>query len=255
MAKSFSHRDHWQHQQLKKSQRTVSKNPLLAVAYAPNNQPSVANPAGITIPGAEELRNLIIPKETRTEPIVGLRVWNVEIKSGKPYLRSTYKSEFVWPYRKALEQDIAADAGIHAVKPKKDWGDYSPHFNPFFSFGIGGPMTVEQLAQNYKAQVMGEVYLWGRVQEHAYGYLAQFAYPKRLWVSPKMDVLTWMELEHEYGVPCDTHDSLDPDKWVLETDTIAVMNSIINASGWISYGSMFKTKSPVSGQDAKAASV
>ena len=229
MAKSFSHRDHWQLRQLKKLQRQEAKK----LAYDPNKSPlSAFDPAGsgiMPIPSAEELRAAIIPKETRTEPIVALRVWNVQKVNGKPYLRSTFKSEFVWPYRKALEQDICSDAGIHAVKPKKDWDEFYPDPTSLTYYGFGGGlMTVEKLAQHYKAEVMGEVYLWGRVQEHACGYLAQFAYPKRLWVSPKMDVLTWMELEYEYGVPCDTHDALDPEKWVKETDDIFSYMSSIN---------------------------
>lgn len=208
MAKSFNHKNHWQLQQLKKLQRQSTKEVAPTIPL-----PSVADPcgSGIIIPNSQEIAEAAL-KETRTEPIVGLRVWNVEVKNGKPYLRSTYKSDFLWPYKKALEQDICADAGIHAVKPKKDW-EYSASQSYFYGFGSSSPQTMEELAEHYKAQVMGEVYLWGRVQEHAYGYLAQFAYPKRLWVSPKMDVLTFMELEHEYGVPCDTHDALDPEKW------------------------------------------
>lgn len=172
----WNQKHHWQLQQLKKAQQSQSE-----------KQPETEKPPAPIV---------------STEPIVGLRVWNITKQGGMPYLRSTFKSEFVWPYRKPLEQDIVSNHGIHAIKPTSkgaSWAD---------PLAIGESYTIESLIGAYSAEVMGEVYLWGRVEEHDYGYLAQFAYPKRLWVSPQMDVLTFMQLEDEYGVPCDTHEAL-----------------------------------------------
>lgn len=143
--------------------------------------------------------------ENRTEPIIGMRVWNIEMRGGMPYLRSTYKSEFIWPYRKALEVDPVANHGIQAIKP--DNRSQRSIMDPIGALSVP---TVESLIHSYSAQVMGEVYLWGRVEETEYGYFAQFAYPKRLWISPEMDIITFMQLEDEYGVPCETHESLKP---------------------------------------------
>lgn len=119
-------------------------------------------------------------KETSTEPIVAYRVWSIEKVGGLPYLKSSVKSQFLWPYRKALEQDALHNRGIHAAK--------------------NGDRLLDLWAE-YNAEVAGEVYLWGKVIEHTEGYLAEFAYPKRLFMSNEADVITAMQLEEEYGVP------------------------------------------------------
>lgn len=180
----FNQANHWQLQQLQKAQRSLSKK------------------LKSEDPEPEE----IVQEEILTEPIVGLRVWNVETRGGMSYLRSTFKTEFVWPYRKPMEQDIVSNMGIHAIKPNNKMPE-----DVWYSLGVEQPCTIEGLISAYHPSVMGEVYLWGKVEEHDYGYLAQFAYPKRLWVSPKMDVVTFMQLEDEYGVACDTHESLTPE--------------------------------------------
>lgn len=130
---------------------------------------------------------------TTDQPIVGLRVWKVVMEGGLPKLRSVYK-ETVWPYRKALERDVLDDMGIHAVKP----GRRSPSVSD--PGGIG--MDVLSLFTSYQADVAGEVYLWGKVTEHEQGYLADFAYPKRLFPHSNLDPIVAMQLEDEYGVPC-----------------------------------------------------
>lgn len=149
--------------------------------------------------------------ESVTEPIVAVRVWNIATVGGMPYLRSTFKSEFVWPYRKPIEQDVMANMGIHAIKRGNKMDAASMSYAGYIAYG-GQPYSLESLIASYRAEVMGEVYLWGKVQEMEWGYLAEFAYPKRLWVAPQTDVITLMQLEDEYGVPCDTHDALDKNK-------------------------------------------
>lgn len=133
---------------------------------------------------------------TSDQPIVGLRVWKVIDDKGLPKLRSVYK-ETIWPYRKALERDILGDMGIHAVKPGRRSGQPSM-LDPT---GVCQGMDVLSLFTSYEADVAGEVYLWGKVDEHEIGYLADFAYPKKLYPHADLDPVIAMQLEDEYGVP------------------------------------------------------
>ena len=135
---------------------------------------------------------------TSDQPIVGLRVWKVIIEGGLPYLRSVYK-DTVWPYRKALERDCLNDMGIHAVKSGVRSGGPSVA-DPA---GVYAGMDVLSLFASYEADIAGEVYLWGKVDEHTEGYLADFAYPKKLFPHADMDPVVAMQLEDEYGVPCE----------------------------------------------------
>lgn len=139
-----------------------------------------------------------IEKSQSDQPIVGLRVWKIVMQGGLPKLRSVYK-ETVWPYRKALERDVLNDMGIHAVKP----GIRSSQPSVFDPTAVMGGMDVLSLFNSYEADVAGEVYLWGRVDEHTEGYLADFAYPKKLYPHADLDPVIAMQLEDEYGVPCE----------------------------------------------------
>jgi hypothetical protein len=137
-----------------------------------------------------------LPKSTSTEPIVGYRVWKLVRKadgSAEARLQSTYKTNYTWPFRRKLVRDSIDKTGIHAVKSiarimPMHTGDSS--IDPFGS-----------LWDTYAADVAGEVYLWGEVVEHQLGYLAEFAYPKQLWVPEDTDPMIVMELEENYGVP------------------------------------------------------
>jgi len=119
------------------------------------------------------------PPEKMTEPIVGYRVWSVETMGGQPYLASSTQRDILWPYRKRLETDLFRDAGIHAAKDAK---------------------SMLSLWHSYDASVAGEVYLWGQVREFTGGYTAEFAYPKKLFMSPEADPTVIMMLEDGYGV-------------------------------------------------------
>jgi hypothetical protein len=126
------------------------------------------------------------PVQATTEPIVGLRVWHIQMLGGMRKLKSV-SFPILWPYRKALEKDPIHHEGIHAVKP--------------------GPEIVS-LFLKYEAQVAGEVYLWGKVVECEFGYLADFAYPKRLFLPGNFCPVAAMQLEEEYGVPCEYREEL-----------------------------------------------
>lgn len=138
--------------------------------------------------------------EKSREPIVGYRVWKLKVLDAKIDLTPTVynpagmdisiggrrtatltsaNQETEWPFRKALERDEIRNMGIHAVKD----GSY-----------------VEHLWHSYSADVAGSVYLWGEVKEHTQGYLAEFAYPKELWMPEATDPLLIMELEENYGI-------------------------------------------------------
>ena len=119
------------------------------------------------------------PPEKMTEPIVGYRVWSVETMGGQPYLASSTQRDILWPYRKRLETDLFRDAGIHATKDAK---------------------SMLSLWHSYDASVAGEVYLWGQVREFTGGYTAEFAYPKKLYMSSEADPTIVMMLEDGYGV-------------------------------------------------------
>ena len=121
------------------------------------------------------------------QPIVGLRVWNVAIVGGLPKLVSVTMA-MEWPYRKPLERDGIKAMGIHAIKPGNE---------------------IVQLFNEYSAAVAGEVYLWGEVDEHEQGYLADFAYPKKLFLPSNFDAVKAMQLEDEYGVPCEFRSEFD----------------------------------------------
>lgn len=123
-----------------------------------------------------------LEKSVSTECIVGLRVWKIVDDKGLPKLASVVKSTVLWPYRKALERDPIMAEGIHAVR----LGD-----------------RVVGLFNEYAAHVAGEVYLWGKVIECDSGWLADCAYPKRFLVPMNFDPIKAMQLEDEYGVPCD----------------------------------------------------
>src|SRR5438132_5396137 len=114
--------------------------------------------------------------QRRTEPIVGYRVWHYREK----YLTSVSNST-QWPYYKPIEAHSfnGPENGIWAVKAAPQ---------------------ITNLSATYNAHIGGEVYLWGRVEEHEDGYRAQFAYPKRLWVAEDFDPVGIMELEDNYGV-------------------------------------------------------
>jgi hypothetical protein len=118
------------------------------------------------------------PTLQSTQPIIGYRVWKLTMP--ECILRSAAYEQIEWPLRKPLERDEIHNAGIHALKI---------------------PSTVLHLWINYTAAVAGSIWMWGEVKEHSFGYLAEFAYPRKLWMPEETDPLTVMKLEENYGVP------------------------------------------------------
>jgi hypothetical protein len=120
------------------------------------------------------------------EPFVAYRVWGVfpDEEDGKMKLRSiTYKTS--WPSGEPIEAacqvtrynthaehptpDPGHGCGIHAVKEENDamlWLNQG--------FYVKAP----------ELRCYGEVKLWGTVYRYTKGYLAQYAYPSKLWIDP-----------------------------------------------------------------------
>ena len=146
-----------------------------------------------------------LPDIQVTEPVIGWRVWSYT----EGYLRSVYKTEFAWPHRVPLKKDLYHDNGIHFVKTYKDT-------LPLLSEYLGvRPNTPSFIARNGRPQdelrvaVAGSCYLWGDVKEHDRGYLAEFAYPKELFVGTGADPMLIMQIEENYGVPVQIRDEVD----------------------------------------------
>jgi hypothetical protein len=154
-----------------------------------------------------------IPQVDSKTPLVGYRAWKVTQSAGKYYLQSTYKTT-LWPHREKL---------VRGEKPKQAYmdpnlSDYALYTsivdpNDDFSLGIHAVKEKHKLAgicvEYESCRIGGEVYLWGDVTETAHGYLAQYAYPKQLFVMSDMDPTVVMELEDNYGVPVLVSEALE----------------------------------------------
>ena len=129
--------------------------------------------------------------QPETEPIVGYRAWiPSEPYEGKVVLRSAVKMWFSWPHRLPVYGDVATTGGVYAFKNLS---------SVFQMFGY----------EEDGYHLFGEVYLWGRVMQHADGYRAEFAYPKRFFVDSERGPEFIMALEDSYGVPVEIRAELD----------------------------------------------
>jgi preprotein translocase subunit YajC len=113
-------------------------------------------------------------------PVVGYRIWHWDatgLKSlnGEP-----------WHAHQPLSAVCRADAcGSIAGLPKAaHHSGESPYFN--CTCGVYAAKTIEHIHQcGYKGfGVHGEVFLWGTVVEHEFGWRAQFAHPKTFFLVP-----------------------------------------------------------------------
>lgn len=134
------------------------------------------------------------PPTQSSELIVGYRVW----RYSEGYLRSTFKTDVIWPHRKALTRDIYDDMGIHACKEYKKVLSLLSEYCSNMEKSLG---------------VAGSIYMWGEVKEHETGYLSEFAYPKEFFVGDDWDPITAMQLEENYGVPVIFREELNKDCW------------------------------------------
>lgn len=181
-------------------------NPLRSSTFGPTLG---LNPAGDKI----ELREGEVTHSTKV--IVGYRVWPLSRSYPDGYRLNAANAHFggrVEPYEKlTAECKTAAAATLYmGYSPFPTWGELEPqpkHEAPGrdCQCGIYAYKRTVPLEDSEKPYVCGEVNLWGRIIEHADGYRAQFAYPKRLVVvdgganASRIAVA----LELTYGVPCE----------------------------------------------------
>jgi hypothetical protein len=112
-------------------------------------------------------------------PIVAYRVWRWT-HSGLTSLNGE-----LWPPNQSLQAKCSEFPNGHA----------SPHGN--CSCGIYAAKSLDQLLMRgyADAEVFGEVYLWGTVVEHEFGWRAQFAYPKTLVVPESLSFGRFVQRE------------------------------------------------------------
>ncbi len=139
------------------------------------------------------------------EPITAYREWNVHGQS--PVLWSLVLSK-QWPVHEPLLAEGRLDVGgIYAFNDTSE----------LLGFG----------------NIQGEVWLWGRVEEHEHGYRAQYAYPKRLWAAtrhvpglPRVSTEHMQAVGEHYGVPI-LHSRKERFPWKL-ADIVARFRSSLS---------------------------
>ena len=72
------------------------------------------------------------------------------------------------------------------------------------SCGIYAYNSREGVINDFPREIIGQVYLWGRVIEHEHGYRAQFAYPKSLIIINESILAQAGWLSYKFGVPVDS---------------------------------------------------
>lgn len=160
------------------------------------------------------------------EALTGWRLWTVV-----PTYADVNKKQLVmarlklragpsptWPAYEPIEavHDMTyAVAGVTSSCMESPCAIHIPHSKP--GCGIYAFKNAQQLQRAYEQNshtfwschcsniVIGEVSLWGRIAEHACGYRAQFAYPKRFVYSPLSDASRL--LSDYYGVPYEEDES------------------------------------------------
>lgn len=136
-------------------------------------EPPPVNPSSIGQPGEGEDPELVVPDSA--EAIVGYRQWHSEAGWLKSY-RTTY-----WPWKEPLEAEHDRE-DFNYRRRMVAYGGEVPHYcdapRVGCSCGIYALKNPDELTG-----VFGEVSLWGRVVQGSKGYRAQFAYPRKLWVT------------------------------------------------------------------------
>lgn len=186
--------------------------------------PNLTSPIPTAIDPEDLLDKIRADKVEQDEPVVMWRSWRMLPKvlsgfddgeDGKRYIQSI--NGVHWPHKEPLKADHNGDLGKHGEDGCPDW-----HCN----CGIYGVRTLVQ-AQKWGAvvirdpsedaplQVLGKVVFWGRVHVFETGAKAQFAYPKRLYISSTMAESRGEnpermanELAAQYGIEVEVDDSM-----------------------------------------------
>jgi hypothetical protein len=140
------------------------------------------------------------------EPLRGYRVWRVSDESELESLCGT-----AWPPFAALEARpcTASRAGDHlAGRMECDGAPCDQHHSAqrcrcgIYAFSTRDGLLRALCGESFLLQrwplVVGEVWMWGRVARHEYGYRAQYAYPAKFISGFGCDP---MHVAITYGVP------------------------------------------------------
>ena len=108
-----------------------------------------------------------LPSETRTEPIIGWRVWHL-VQHYSDFHLASYDRAVVWPRgtflrAKMISGFISCGPGIYAFKSEPK-------------------LHAEIKRFILKNLIYGRVVMWGDVTEHEHGYRAEYAYPLQLFI-------------------------------------------------------------------------
>jgi len=192
----------------------LSPGQIVPVPSPSGYQYQYSYPGNLSAPSPPPPAHKAIEPAQKTEtPLVGFRAWRVQKLDGKYFLQSTYK-DTIWPHRHKMERGVKPPDCIEHLN---GYINYLAAITPSITNPAGLPISDDyslgihaikekhklgELCVNYdQTRICGEIYMWGEVTETEHGYLAQYAYPKQLWVMSDMDPTVVMELEDSYGVP------------------------------------------------------
>jgi len=133
-------------------------------------------------------------------PLQGYRCWRVDREGGQPILRSLYHST-AWPAAGPLQASCEAathrlTAWVRHVLSRGAVGHAAPTWG--CECGIYGCSRLDDAAAIERGsqlprgplgdpcQVVGVVFLWGRVIQHEHGYRAEYARPLKLLAGPAL---------------------------------------------------------------------
>jgi len=164
--------------------------------------------------------------EEITQPIIGHRGWIFDESNNK--LRSFFKQDY-WHYNQPLWAPLEPRRnwpdGIHAFK--KDYL-FESNYGGNFSYRFEIPHLSEKEANIFPI-IRGEVYLWGKIVECEDGYRAEYAYPKKLYISDDIRGAKKIakSLSQNYGCEVEIVDiSKNSKKWEVPIDETFIVNSI-----------------------------
>lgn len=117
------------------------------------------------------------------EPIIGWRFWRIffdTLKSENTFLESAVVRR-LWPHREKMTAACFCrpEHYIHLESPaiESQCGIYAYKSLKHAFADADGLLCSGAMLRYYSGAILGKVKLWGKVQEHQFGYRAQFAYP------------------------------------------------------------------------------
>lgn len=130
-----------------------------------------------------------------TQIITAWRAWAVTPQDGR-WLLSALGVGTIWEPHKPMTANCKT--GPFALRREEHIAPKSDCSCGIWSFKSDDELL--KRSEDYRFKVFGQVSIWGRVIECEFGYRAQFAYPKELWLLDS----SLEELGYTYGVPVRT---------------------------------------------------